>query len=147
MACEIITNLWLGNIIDSRNLEFINTIDVVINCTKNLPFNSESNKQIRVYVDDNLEKQEIVNMYKHLDKITQTIDELLTKGKSIFVHCYAGKQRSATVICAYLMKYLKLSFSDAKNLLRSKRMIVFTPLTNFDAALRLFEINLNKSKA
>ena len=34
MACEIITNLWLGNIIDSRNIEFLNMIDVVINCTK-----------------------------------------------------------------------------------------------------------------
>tara|TARA_B100001093_G_scaffold513252_1_gene584785 strand:+ start:2138 stop:2578 length:441 start_codon:yes stop_codon:yes gene_type:complete len=146
MACEIITNLWLGNIIDSRNLEFINTIDIVINCTKNLPFNSEQNKQIRIYVDDNLERQEIVNMYKHLNKITETINELLTKGKSIFVHCYAGKQRSATVVCAYLMRYLNLSYSSAKDLLRTKRMIVFTPLTNFDAALKLFEMKLNKKE-
>lgn len=146
MACEIITNLWLGNIIDSRNLEFINTIDVVINCTKNLPFNSEHNKQIRIYVDDNLERQEIVNMYKHLKKITETINQLLTEGKSIFVHCYAGKQRSATVVCAYLMRYLNLSYSTAKDLLRTKRMIVFTPLTNFDAALKLFEIKLNSKE-
>tara|TARA_B100000925_G_C21944001_1_gene445889 strand:+ start:369 stop:809 length:441 start_codon:yes stop_codon:yes gene_type:complete len=146
MACEIITNLWLGNIIDSRNIEFLKSIDVVVNCTKNLPFNHNLNKQIRICVDDNLEKQEIVNMYKYLDNITDTINGLLTKGKTIFVHCYAGKQRSATVICAYLMKYLKLGYSESKELIRTKRMIVFTPLTNFDAALKLFEMNLDKKR-
>ena len=98
MACEIITNLWLGNIIDSRNTEFLNSIDVIVNCTKNLPFNRDDNKHIRVYVDDNLQKEEIVSMYKHLDKITALINDYLTKGRTVFVHCYAGKQRSATVM-------------------------------------------------
>ena len=37
-ACEIITDLWLGNIRDSRNAEFINKVDVVINCSKKIPF-------------------------------------------------------------------------------------------------------------
>jgi len=144
MASEIITNFWLGNIIDSRNTEFLNNIDVVFNCTKNLPFNNEKNKQIRIKVDDNLEKEEIVNMYKYLNNTTDYINGLLTKGKSIFVHCYAGKQRSATVVCAYLMKYLSLSYNDATELIRSKRLIIFTPLPNFDAALKLFDINLKK---
>lgn len=142
MASEIITNLWLGNIIDSRNVEFLNNIDIIINCTKNLPFNNDKNEQVRIKVDDNLEKEEIVSMYKYLNNTTSFIHESLTKGKSIFVHCYAGKQRSATVICAYLMKYLQFSYDEAKNLLRCKRLIVFTPLTNFDAALKLFEMKL-----
>tara|TARA_B100001029_G_C14738839_1_gene274381 strand:+ start:85 stop:534 length:450 start_codon:yes stop_codon:yes gene_type:complete len=145
MASEIITKFWLGNIIDSRNIEFLNNIDVVINCTKNLPFNNEKNKHIRIKVDDNLEKEEIVNMYKYLNNTTDYINDLLTKGKSIFVHCYAGKQRSATVVCAYLMKYMSLTYDQATELVRSKRLIIFTPLPNFDAALKLFEINLKKN--
>ena len=36
-ACEILTNLW-GNIRDSRNIEFINSIDVVVNCSKKFHF-------------------------------------------------------------------------------------------------------------
>ena len=105
MANEILTNLWLGNIIDSRNIDFLNNIDIVINCSKNIPFSNKQNQQIRIKVDDNLEKNEIVNMYKYLDAITEYIHKSLVNSKRIFVHCYAGKQRSATVICAYLMKY------------------------------------------
>lgn len=144
MANEIITNLWLGNIIDSRNIEFLNNIDIVINCSKNIPFSNKENKQIRLKVDDNLEKQEIVNMYKYLDAITDFIHKSLLNSKRIFVHCYAGKQRSATVICAYIMKYLDLSYNEATELIQKKRLIIFTPLPNFDGALKLFEIKLNK---
>lgn len=146
MANEIITNLWLGNIIDSRNIEFLNNIDIVINCSKNIPFNNEKNTQVRIKVDDNLEKQEIVNMYRYLDKITEFIHKSLIASKRIFVHCYAGKQRSATVICAYIMKYLGFSYEEATELIQKKRMIIFTPLPNFDGALKLFEININKNK-
>ena len=41
MASEIIPNLWLGNILDSRNKTFMKDIDVVINCSKNIPFYSK----------------------------------------------------------------------------------------------------------
>ena len=144
MVNEIITNLWLGNIIDSKNMEFLDTIDVVINCSKNIPFNNEKNTQVRIKVDDNLEKQEIVNMYKYLDAITEFIHKSLKSSKRVFVHCYAGKQRSATVICAYIMKYLGFSYSEATELVQKKRLIIFTPLPNFDGALKLFEMKLNK---
>ena len=145
-ACEIITNLWLGNIIDSRNTEFLNNIDIVINCTKNLPFNCDKNKHVRLNVDDNLEKEEIVNLYKYLENVTKFINDSLINGKSIFVHCYAGKQRSASVVCAYIMKYLSFSYQEATELIRTKRLIIFTPLPNFDAALKLFEMKLQKIK-
>ena len=36
------------------------------------------------------------------------------------------------------------SYNDATELIRSKRLIIFTPLPNFDAALKLFDINLKK---
>ena len=144
MANEILTNLWLGNIIDSRNTDFLNNIDIVINCSKNIPFSNKKNHQIRIKVDDNLEKNEIVNMYKYLDAITEYIHKSLINSKRIFVHCYAGKQRSATVICAYIMKYLDLSYNDATELIRNKRLIIFTPLPNFDGALKLFEMKLKE---
>ena len=63
--------------------------------------------------------------------------------KTIFVHCYAGKQRSATIVCAYIMKYLNLSYKEATKLMKTKRIVVFTPLPNFDSALRLFEEKCN----
>ena len=138
-ATEIIPNLWIGNILNSKNKEFLSNIDIVINCSKNIIFSSDKTKNLRVPIDDNLEKKEIVNLYKYLDPITKYIQKNLLSGKRILVHCYAGKQRSASVICAYLIKYLKISYKEASEYMKSKRMIVFTPLPNFDGALKLFE--------
>lgn len=137
-ANEILPGLWLGNARDSQNPSFLKMIDVIINCTKDLPFVDDSKHCVRVSVDDNLEKAEIVALYKYLDKVTQFIHENLKEGKSILVHCMAGKQRSASVVTAYLSRFCHFSLSDAIELLRSKRIIVFTPLCNFEAALRLF---------
>jgi atypical dual specificity phosphatase len=139
MATQIIPNLWLGNIIDSRNSEFLKQIDVVINCSTNIPFYSKDTQNIRIRVEDNLEKEEIENMFKYLDNTADFLHKTLLENKAIFVHCYAGKQRSATVICAYLMKYLKLSYKDTTELMQTKRLVIFTPLPNFDVALKQFE--------
>ena len=141
-ANEIITNLWLGDIRDSRNKNFINNMDIIINCTKDLPFIDENKKCIRVRVEDNLEKQEIENLYKYFEPISQLLHSSLKKGKKIFVHCYAGKQRSATIICAYIMTYLNLSFKDSFQLIKSKRKHIFTPYANFINALILYENKL-----
>jgi len=143
-ANEIFTNLWLGDIRDSRNVEFINSVDVVINCTKNLPFINNSKKSIRVSVEDNLEKEEIVSLYKYLETITKFIHIQLLNNKKIFVHCYAGKQRSVSIVCAYIMKFMDLSYKEATSLIKSKRYHIFTPLPNFDAALRIWEKNISK---
>mgnify|MGYP006100210021 FL=1 len=145
MDCEIIPNLWLGNVLDSRNKLFMENIDVVINCSKNIPFCSKTAKNVRIKVDDDLKKEEIVNMYKYLDNATQLIHNYLLNNKTVFVHCYAGKQRSATVVCGYIMRYMSLSYKETTELVKTKRLIIFTPLPNFDEALKHYEIKLNKT--
>ena len=82
-------------------------------------------------------------MYNYLDNITKYIYDSLMNNKTIFVHCYAGKQRSATIVCAYIMRYLNLSYKEAAKLMKTKRIVVFTPLPNFDNALRLFQEKCN----
>ena len=64
MATQIIPNLWLGNILDSRNNEFLKNIDVVINCSTNIPFYSKETINLRIKVEDDLEKESIITMYK-----------------------------------------------------------------------------------
>jgi protein-tyrosine phosphatase len=136
---QILPNLWLGNIFDSRDKKFLKNIDIIINCTKTIPFNSNKTKNIRIFIDDNLKKEEIVNMYKYLESVTDYIYKNLKNGKNILIHCHAGKQRSATVVCAFIIRFLNISYINASILLKSKRNIVFKPLSNFDAALQLFE--------
>ena len=138
-ANEIIPNLWLGNIKDSQDTIFIKSIDIIINCTKDLPFQDDTKPCIRISIEDNLEAIEIANLYKYLDKVTSYIHKHLKSGNKILVHCFAGKQRSASIVCAYLMRYCGLSLSNTTQLLQTKRIIVFTPLCNFESALKIFE--------
>jgi len=143
-ANEILSGLWLGNILDAKNKEFISSLDIVVNCSKDIPFLSKNTKNIRIPIDDNLDKQEIKNLLKFLPKITSFIHTSLTNNKNILVHCYAGKQRSASVIVAYLIKYLNISLDKAILLVRSKRDIIFTPCINFKRALLKFESECHK---
>jgi protein-tyrosine phosphatase len=144
-ACEIMTHLWLGNIRDSVNKEFINSVDIIINCSKKIPFLNKHKKCIRIPVDDNLEKDEINNMYNYFPKITKIMHSYLSNNKIIFIHCYAGKQRSASIVIAYIMRYLGINLKNSIKLLESKRSIVFTPLVNFKTALVRYESDvLNK---
>ena len=89
----------------------------------------------RLVVNDNLEKAEIDRLFNYLDKAVDLINENLLLNKVILVHCYAGKQRSASLIAAYLMKYAQMTYLEAINVIKSKRFIAFTPGINFKDAL------------
>jgi len=143
-VCEIVSNLWLGNILVAKNKMFFdeNNIDYVINCTKDVPFYSNYTQNVRISVDDNLKSNEINTMYKYLNRAADFIHNKLQDNKTILVHCYAGKQRSASIICGYLMKYCNMKCKDAITAIKSKRLIAFTPAINFQQALYKFEKDL-----
>jgi len=140
-VCEILPNLWLGNINIARNSIFFtkNNIKIVFNCSKDINFFSNYTENIRIPIDDNLKKTEIKKMYDYLDKAADLINTKLSNNEGVLVHCYAGKQRSATIIAAFLMKYGKLKSLDAIQSIKSKRLIAFTPLINFKQALFKYE--------
>ena len=146
LANEIVPNLWLGNFQDAHSEPWINQFDIIINCTKELPFCNNNCKQIRIPIDDNLETIEVNNMYKCLDMITEFIHIQLLKGKKIFVHCFAGVQRSASVIVAYLLRYSGLSLDECVKCVLSKRPIVFQPMCNFRPALDKFNESLKNNR-
>jgi len=144
-VCEIIPGLWLGNINIAKNNEFftIYNINTIINCSTDIPFYSNYTKNIRISVNDNLKKFEIDRMFDYLDKACNLIHEKLLNSESILVHCFAGKQRSATLVCAYLMKYGNMSLGVAIQSIKSKRDVIFTPAINFKNALLKYEQFLN----
>ena len=41
------------------------------------------------------------------------------------------------------MRYLNLSYKETTELVKTKRMIIFTPLPNFDEALKHYDNKLN----
>tara|TARA_B100001094_G_scaffold331897_1_gene401821 strand:+ start:783 stop:1226 length:444 start_codon:yes stop_codon:yes gene_type:complete len=142
---EIIPGLWLGDKNISINRQFFkdNSIDIVINCSKDLPFINLEIEKVRLKVHDNLEKDEIISMYNLLEYTTKYINDNLLLCKNILIHCYAGKQRSATLVVAYIMKYGKMNLYKTIELLKTKKKNVFTPSINFIEALKLYNKDIN----
>lgn len=124
---EIIPNLYIGNIDGARKLSFLKDkkIKVIINCTKQIPNYYEDIKYnfeyYRVPIDDSLLDEDIDLMTILLPKYVNIIDNALKNNKPVFIHCYAGRQRSASIIAAYLIFKYNLTIDEAYKLIISKR--------------------------
>ena len=143
-VCQILSNLWLGDIRIAKNKLFFdeNNIKVVINCSKDIPFYSNYTNNIRISVDDSLKNKDINLLYEYIPKAVEYIHNNILESNNILIHCYAGKQRSASIVVAYLMKYGNLSLKDSILSVCSKREIVFTPSINFKKTLIKYENSL-----
>jgi len=144
---EIIPGLYLGNYDAAMSKTFLidKDINFVINCSNDLDFpdfyktiNNSNFKYVRIPLDDSHRDIDQLVMSISLPKICPIIHENLSNGYNVYVHCYAGMQRSATVIICYLMYKDYLERKKIKNLLKyyqflkSKRVIVFRPDPTFE---------------
>lgn len=106
---QIIPRLWLGNYKAALDFDFLskNKINLVINCTPNIPFVSNSNvigiETFRIPVYDSLLEKDIILMEQYFKIIIPLLLRKYTiEKKNILIHCHAGKQRSAIVTAALL---------------------------------------------
>jgi len=133
---EVISGLWIGDREDALNAKWLkqNKITVIINCTKSVPFLDSPDSGLihvlRVAVHDNLEPEEIEKMQKYLEPVSAKIAEWLPN-HNILVHCYAGRQRSSSIILAYLIRYGELCLDEAIKYLRTKKIDTCLPKFNF----------------
>ena len=141
IAHEIIPRLWLGNVKASTNEAFIvkNQIQVVFNCTKDLPFSPIIPIKYRIPVDDNLQENEIYNMELWSSEIAFKIMAEYRKGYPILVHCMAGMQRSAAAVAFTLIAYQHIHALDAMRHIKQIRPIAFTPRANFGRSIDYFD--------
>lgn len=127
---KIVDNLYLGNIYGAYDLQSLlsNNIKVIINVTddvKCLFVNMKDNygNYMFKYYNINI-KDDNVNIIKYFNDVYNVIDFYLSKNISVFVHCYAGISRSASIIISYLMKKQHKNLHDTYNFVKSKRDIV-----------------------
>jgi protein-tyrosine phosphatase len=113
---KIINNLYIGNY--TTALYESNDFDIVINCTNNIPmFKDDQSKCIRIPIADTEDFND--DLLHHLPSVTEIIHKNIDK--KILVHCQQGSSRSASVVCAYLIRYYKMSVTDAVEYVKSKR--------------------------
>jgi predicted protein tyrosine phosphatase len=155
----IVEKLYLGNIIDAHNLSFLvnNNIEAIINCTEDEPFhqyfiinnddelkinNIIENKKyfLRLNVKDSKDEENIEKFMNIIDIGVEFINTHKNINKqTVFVHCYWGLMRSATVIAGYLIKYENYSVDEAIELIKNKRSYTFSNLYNFKDILEIYK--------
>ena len=145
MVCEIMPGIWLGNEGDMNNLRFLTSknISCIINVTKDIQHNKDySGEKIRIPVDYPIRNSSTkINtvMFDYLNDVTEFIKKKNNGFDSVLVICADGEQSSATVICAYLVRYGKVTADLSIKYLVSKASNAFKEGVYFYWALKKFE--------
>ncbi len=139
MMYEIVPHLFLSSFRDADpSSDFF-----VINCTRDLPMIQTHGGGTRLLVDD--------DPVNYSDKMTQNlplmvryIHDHVSRGHNVLVHCYAGQQRSAAVVAAYLIQYENMSVDEAVSYLKTKKPDAFAGGVHFMESLKSFYANVHK---
>ena len=139
----IIPNLYLGNINAANDIHFLENFNIgaIINCTENEPFHEYFNgkPQLRLYINDSKEKSNIEKFKNQIIESIDFIEYCIRNDMTVFVHCYWGLMRSATVVAAYLIKSYKITHIDAIQLIREQRQFALASFYNFNEILLFVE--------
>jgi len=155
---KILSKIYLGNIKASKDESFFKTkkIKGILNCSKNIPntfmakkickdvnsskCNLEVYEYLRIPIDDSLKEIDFEKAFLMADLAADFIHKYADILKlPVFVHCYAGRQRSAQGVAMYLMKYHNMTPIEACKLILEKRPEAF----HFGTSLN-FESSINK---
>lgn len=135
---EILPGLYLASFNDVKQRGSEAREYYIVNCSKDLPMLSPRGG--RVPVDDLPEEN--ARMIKFFPGVTRSIREHLRSGDEVIVHCWAGQQRSAAVVAAYLMRYEHMAKDHAMRFVRRRKADAFSWGATFDPALDIWETHL-----
>ena len=133
---KITDKIYLGDYYGADNEKELikNNIKRVYSCCGPLSrtYEDKSIKQKRIELEDTDE----TNIIKYFKDAIKFIDE----SDKVFVHCFAGVSRSATLVIAYFMWKEKKSFKEVFEFVKKHRLV--WPNTGFQKQLLIFEQKL-----
>ncbi|XP_067946147.1 uncharacterized protein [Watersipora subatra] len=122
-------------------------IDCVINATLDWPpYQIRGLETMRIQVDD----VPSASLSPHFDRVANKVNEVISRGGRVLVHCMAGISRSSTLCIAYLMKYRGFSLQQAYSLMKTKRPLIrpndgfWRQLVQYEKELKRHKNSLNK---
>lgn len=129
---EVYPGIIIGNRQFAKDKEELKKIGIthVVNCAKGtrpgqIDTDASFFKDVAIqYLG--LQAKDILtyDISKHFEKAANFIDQALSKGGKIFVHCNQGISRSATVVLAFLMMKRGMNFMNAVRAVRAKREVM-----------------------
>jgi protein-tyrosine phosphatase len=151
---KMTNRIYLGNENAAQNKKFFKEkkIRAVLNCSKDIDNFFQKDPKIeymRIPIDDSLQQVDFNKFYNFIPVISEFIYKHADIEKhNVFIHCFAGKQRSIASFCAYLMSKKNLSIQRAMEYALKKRLEAFHygQSLNFDKPLLKYEQKLIKQK-
>ena len=135
-AKELAPRVWVGSRMDAHSAAFMQQHNIrhVINCTRDVAFKFPRLNGFRIAVDDDVAENK--EMARHLPLAVAAIESAVAFGtEGVLVHCMAGMQRSATVVCALLMKRHAWTPTQAMAHMQTIKAETFRPYPTFHRAL------------
>jgi protein-tyrosine phosphatase len=120
---QITNNLWVGSLDDAYDTSIISNVSHIMNVASELELLPRINHTyIKIAVnDDDMD----TNITTILDECIAWITQAHNKDNgTVLVHCLEGKSRSVCVCLAYMCVIEGMTFTDALNLIKTKRPII-----------------------
>ena len=134
-------------IMNDTNVNDTNINDTNLNDT-NVNDNNKTKKEkyiLRLDIKDSKDEENVEKFMNIIDDGVEFINTHRNINKqNVFVHCYWGLMRSATVIAGYLIKYENYSVDNAIELIKNKRSYTFSNLYNFKDILESYQEKISK---
>lgn len=137
--------LYLGSMKGARNVKELKTKNITAVLTV-------AAKSYLVYEKEDIPNHLIIeaddeadyDLSQHFDTALEFIGKHLETG-NVFVHCFAGVSRSATVVIAYLLKEWRKSLTEVTKYVKQKRGVA-SPNRGFYKQLMEFEKKLQSER-
>ena len=124
-STEIIERIYLGNAFNAKDFNQLkqNNIGMIVNVSEEIPnYYLEDFMYTRIPIRDYNESSILEYLDITITKIHKYLED--NPDKNVFIHCFMGSSRSASVVIAYLIKYNQMIYDDAYEFTKSKRPIV-----------------------
>jgi len=111
---EVIPNLWLGNIKSAYNKEFLNANKIKNILTVMDEFDNKYKYDDITYIVFPIKDTDVCtrNIISTFDVATFYILNSIKNNEAILIHCKRGHHRSAAIVAAFIIKYLKVDFQS-----------------------------------
>jgi len=139
----ILPNLFLSSMEHSQNAELLNALNIksIINIVPRLVPNKfedvDQFSYLTIFADDTPDTE----LSAYFEICNKFIDKYIDRF-GVLVHCAAGVSRSATVVIAYVMYKMKMSFQNAFSLVQNHHSICY-PNFGFLCQLQEYERQLS----
>lgn len=138
----ITENIFLGGYDAAFSKEFIQTYKIggILNCTDNIK--SRCDRSVKLKQIPLTDGESDTLSFSSIFSAITFIESILVSQDKILIHCLAGRSRSASILCGYLMWKNKWSMTKSLAFIKNRRPEA-DPDENYLKQLKLFEKHIS----